>query len=127
MSVLDMLQDVPDHLTGRYDAIHVRHFLLVVRDNAPGPIIRNMLKMLSTQACAAHLLPILLAPDLLTRKEPGGFIQWGEIDFTTIRFLTAAPGVSADAIKSIYNFVGQVGKTTTGCIRERYIEHSAEI
>lgn len=57
MSVLDIFQDVPDHLTGRYDAIHVKHFLLVVRGNDPRPVIRNMLKMLSTPPCTDILTP----------------------------------------------------------------------
>lgn len=31
----------------RYDIIHVRHLLLVIKENDPAPVLRNLLHMLS--------------------------------------------------------------------------------
>lgn len=56
---LDIFDDVPDDLLGKYDVIHLRLLLMVVENSDPRPIIRNLVKML----------------------KPGGYIQWDELNF----------------------------------------------
>ena len=38
----------PNDLVEKYDIIHVRHLIPVIKDNDPTEVIRNLLKMLST-------------------------------------------------------------------------------
>ena len=47
MRYLNALGDIPAHLVGNYDIVHLRLFQVVVKNNDPGPLLRNMLKMLS--------------------------------------------------------------------------------
>ena len=44
---LDVFAEVPKEIISEYDIIHLRLFLLVVRDNDPSPLLKNVLKMLS--------------------------------------------------------------------------------
>lgn len=47
MRHLDALGEIPEHLAGKYDIVQLRLFQVVVKDNDPGPLLRNMVKMLS--------------------------------------------------------------------------------
>ena len=47
MRHLDALGEIPEYLIGVYDIVHLRLFQVVVKDNDPGPLLRNVLKMLS--------------------------------------------------------------------------------
>ena len=46
LSTLDALAEVPAPLVGRYDVIHIGLLVLVLGDD-PGPLLRNILRMLS--------------------------------------------------------------------------------
>lgn len=56
MRQLDALGEIPEHLVDVYDIVHLRLFQVVVKDNNPGPLLRNMLRMLST--CSGFLIHI---------------------------------------------------------------------
>ena len=47
MQQFDALSEIPEHLVGMYDIVQLRLFQVVVRDNDPGPLLRNVLRMLS--------------------------------------------------------------------------------
>ena len=47
LDVLDALGEVPEHLVGRYDIVHLRAFVVVVRNNNPARLLSNLIKMLS--------------------------------------------------------------------------------
>ena len=47
LDLFDVFEGIPEHLVGRYDVVHIRTFAVIVRDNDPGPLLRNLLKMLS--------------------------------------------------------------------------------
>lgn len=47
LDLFDAFRDVPEHLIGRYDIVHIRTFAVIVRNNDPGPLLRNLIKMLS--------------------------------------------------------------------------------
>ena len=55
LRTLDVLSPVPEELVGRYDVVHVRLFLCVVRDNDPSVIISNLARLLS-QYFFCHIL-----------------------------------------------------------------------
>ncbi|KAK0726265.1 hypothetical protein B0T21DRAFT_350420 [Apiosordaria backusii] len=55
----NVFDPVPDDLVGKYDYVHTRLLVLVVGESKdPGPIIRNLFKLL----------------------KPGGWLQWDELD-----------------------------------------------
>lgn len=47
LTVFDVHGDVPVALQGKYDLVHVRLFLTVVKDNDPRPILNKMYRLLS--------------------------------------------------------------------------------
>ncbi|KAL3488134.1 S-adenosyl-L-methionine-dependent methyltransferase [Aspergillus germanicus] len=61
----DIFTDLPEYLIGRYDIIHVRLLIFVVKGDPTG-ILRNLVRML----------------------KPGGWLQWSEPDVRTMRILT---------------------------------------
>lgn len=71
MQQLDALSEIPEHLVGMYDIVQLRLFQVVVRDNDPGPLLRNVLRMLSecpTLLMHTYTLPLIHVPSIsLTR------------------------------------------------------------
>ena len=47
MSVLDAYGEISKDLEAKYDLIQLRLFQVVVKNNDPGPLLRNVMKMLS--------------------------------------------------------------------------------
>lgn len=47
LDLFDILGNVPEHLVGRYDIVHLRTFAVVVRNNDPTGLLQNLIKMLS--------------------------------------------------------------------------------
>ena len=47
MRHLDALGEIPEELIGVYDVVQLRLFQVVVKDNDPGPLLRNVVSMLS--------------------------------------------------------------------------------
>jgi len=45
--VVDAFAAVPEHLVGKYDVVHIRAFVVIVRDNDPMRLLSNLIKMLS--------------------------------------------------------------------------------
>jgi SAM-dependent methyltransferase len=61
-------EDLPAEHVGAYDVVHIRAFASVVKNDDPGPLLRNAYKML----------------------KPGGFLQWDDMDGSTLK--AVAPG-----------------------------------
>jgi hypothetical protein len=62
------VENLPAEHVGQYDVVHVRAFSSVVKEDNPGPIIKNAYKML----------------------KPGGYLQWDDLDGDS--FKAVAPG-----------------------------------
>lgn len=45
---LDLYQPLPEDLHEVYDIVHLRLFLVVIRDDDPVPVLSNLIKMLSS-------------------------------------------------------------------------------
>ncbi len=44
---LNVFRPIPETLLGRYDIVHVRFFILVIENNDPGPVLENLMRLLS--------------------------------------------------------------------------------
>ncbi|KAL2815034.1 S-adenosyl-L-methionine-dependent methyltransferase [Aspergillus cavernicola] len=58
LRILDILKRVPEELKGQYDVVCIRYFGVLIRNNDPEFVLRNLVDML----------------------KPGGYIQWVESD-----------------------------------------------
>ena len=110
LTTLDVHEPIPEALHGKYDVVHVRLFLTVVRNDDPRPILANMLRMLS-QSCfdfsRSHCLPSMLAnPRLL--PEPGGYLQWSEHNLATASVERVRPGIKTDDLQSLIDHARRV-------------------
>jgi len=77
LGTLDSFIDtIPEAMIGKFDIVHVRAFAAVVKNDNPGPLITNALKML----------------------KPGGYFQWDEIDSDSLR--AVPPNLSISAIST---------------------------
>jgi len=47
LDVVDAFAAVPEHLVGKYDVVHIRAFVVIVRNNNPMRLLSNLIKMLS--------------------------------------------------------------------------------
>ncbi|KAG6993905.1 hypothetical protein G7Y79_00049g084650 [Physcia stellaris] len=79
-------------LKEKYDIIHVRHLLLVVKQNDPSPVLDNVLKML----------------------KPGGYLQWGEYDLASRTPVVANPGCSTAELERFSKQVSALFPSPTG-------------
>lgn len=50
LGILDAFGDLPEELNAKFDIVHIRAFGLVVKGGDPGPLLKNLLKMLSRVA-----------------------------------------------------------------------------
>ena len=56
---LDICEGIPEELLGKYDVVHVRHFLLVVKDD-PLILLKNLVALLSMLYSFASIFLISL-------------------------------------------------------------------
>ena len=101
LTTLDIHKEVPEELKGKYDIVHVRLFLTVVKKNDPLPILKNLMDMLSgypficTESVAYHHADFSLS----SRIEPGGYLQWSEHNLATITVESIKPGMKTSSIQ----------------------------
>ncbi|KAK4651758.1 hypothetical protein QC762_0095990 [Podospora pseudocomata] len=87
---LDCLAPLPDRLVGRYDIVHIQLFHLAVHSNDPAPIIKNLVKLL----------------------KPGGWISWGEIDYSRWKIVRTKEGKNiTDNLTPLLEMIGTLGGT----------------
>ena len=86
LDVLDAFADeLPEHLIGVFDVVHVRMFFAVVKNNDPGPLIRNAVRML----------------------KPGGYLQWDDMDGGSKKAIPPNPSVVATATADLIDAIIQ--------------------
>ena len=54
LETLDIHKEIPEELKGKYDIVHVRLFLTVVKNDDPLPILKNLMDMLSAYSLFIH-------------------------------------------------------------------------
>ncbi|KAI1475583.1 S-adenosyl-L-methionine-dependent methyltransferase [Daldinia eschscholtzii] len=87
---VDCLSPLPEHLLEQYDIVHIQLFHLAVHNNDPAPIIRNLLGLL----------------------KPGGWISWGEMDYSTFKIIRTEEGKDVeDSLTPLLEMIGTIGGT----------------
>ena len=63
LNVLNMLDPVPEELVGKYDVVHVGLIVVVVRNENPGPVLSNLMTLLSMREtfCISKILSSCLS------------------------------------------------------------------
>lgn len=79
LKLADVFRPPPEDLIGKYDIIHIRHFVCVVKNNDPTPLLQNLLRML----------------------KPGGWIQWDEWDVLNRHFTKTRPDAPQECIDKL--------------------------
>ncbi|CAF9936828.1 hypothetical protein IMSHALPRED_010916 [Imshaugia aleurites] len=88
-SVHNCLTPFPHELTGTYDVVHIRLFILFVQENDPGPLLRNFLRLL----------------------KPGGYISWSEYEYKSLEVISTSIPEVEDSITPLLHFIGSIGET----------------
>ena len=57
LQALDVCEVIPEELLGKYDVVHVRHFLLVVTDD-PTSLLKNLVALLSMLLSFAFIFTV---------------------------------------------------------------------
>ena len=84
----NIFEDVPSDLVGKYDFIHVRLLILVIKNSDPRSVIRNLLKLL----------------------KPRGYIQWDELDCVNMCVRKDDVTVNAPALDELRKLCHSNGK-----------------
>ncbi|GAB1194919.1 hypothetical protein APSETT444_004171 [Aspergillus pseudonomiae] len=80
----DVKTDVSEHLMGAYDVVHLRFFAFVIQEHELDAILERLLKLLTW-----------------------GYIQWTDIDISSLRLEKIRPDIQADAqVKLMNQFKG---------------------
>jgi hypothetical protein len=88
----DIKAEVPEHLVGVYDVVHVRHFAFVLQEHDLNGVLDNLLTLLSS---STSFYILYTANSWFT--EPGGYLQWTDIDVSSLRVEKISPDVKVDA------------------------------
>ncbi|KAI1386117.1 S-adenosyl-L-methionine-dependent methyltransferase [Hypoxylon trugodes] len=87
---VDCLALFPENLLEQYDIVHIQLFHLAVHNNDPVPIIRNLIKLL----------------------KPGGWISWGEMDYSSWKIMRTEDGRDVeDNLTPLLEIIGTLGGT----------------
>ena len=76
----DIFSEVPHAFMEKYDIVHVRLLLFVVKDSDPCPILRNLIKML----------------------KPGGYLQWDDYDSVNACVKTVDESLKVPAFHELF-------------------------
>ncbi|KAF7959350.1 hypothetical protein EAE96_000970 [Botrytis aclada] len=79
LDIMDIFKPVPEGLKGRYDVIHIGLLCVVIPGGDPRYVLDNVLTLL----------------------KPGGYIQWKEVDFSTMGCTAATPELSTNNLKEL--------------------------
>ncbi|KAH8781023.1 UMTA methyltransferase family protein [Diaporthe sp. PMI_573] len=79
----DVNSDLPQDLVGVFDVVHVRFFAFVLMNDQVQPVVERLFKML----------------------KPGGYLQWGDPDFQSVRFDKTKPEVKAEAMAEMFKLL----------------------
>ncbi|KAF2726639.1 hypothetical protein EJ04DRAFT_571087 [Polyplosphaeria fusca] len=79
---------VPEEYIGRFDVVHVRLMMCVIKNNDPSSVVEKLVKIL----------------------KPGGYLQWGEMDHTTHRMEHALPNMTSESFEQAVNFPSTLGR-----------------
>ncbi|KAI0446175.1 hypothetical protein F4803DRAFT_559569 [Xylaria telfairii] len=75
----DVFTEVPDDLIGQFDLVNLRLFSFVIQDD-PTPVLRNVIKLL----------------------KPGGHLQWGEVDVSSMHIDTVSPDLPTHCLSALW-------------------------
>ncbi|OJJ67431.1 hypothetical protein ASPBRDRAFT_34279 [Aspergillus brasiliensis CBS 101740] len=93
----DIKKEVPEHLVGAYDLVNIRFFAVVLLASEIKHVLNNLSRLLS--ACplfypySANDQSTIVKPSAI---EPGGFLQWTDAEFSSLR--TGRPAYTEQAI-----------------------------
>ena len=88
-SVLDVMTgECPLDLRGSFDVVHIRFFNGIVLNNEVQPLISTITKLL----------------------KPGGWLQWEEMDPSTLGVSTPRPNIDTTYCQKLIGFILSVGK-----------------
>ncbi|KAH8164582.1 hypothetical protein CIB48_g3668 [Xylaria polymorpha] len=79
MHIWNIFEEPPPQFLGYFDIVHVRLLTVVVKNNDPCPILKNLAKLL----------------------KPGGYLQWDEVDTIGCSAETV-PGVTAENLTTLF-------------------------
>ena len=69
---LDIFKTIPETLLGQYDIVHVRLFMLVIQNDDPGPMLENLVRLLSMFLAIGRLHS---TEELLNTAAAGKFVR----------------------------------------------------
>ncbi|OTB02438.1 hypothetical protein M426DRAFT_264618 [Hypoxylon sp. CI-4A] len=72
----DIRQDVPEKLVGQYDIVHIRLFIFVLLEKEIPGVLQKLTMLL----------------------KPGGYLQWDEVDISSLRIAKAHPDNKIEAL-----------------------------
>jgi uncharacterized protein YjiS (DUF1127 family) len=76
---LDIKQPIPENLEGRYDVVHVRMLAAGILPGEWEFVVHNVVKLL----------------------RPGGWLQWGECDFASVKHLRGRCGATVESARKM--------------------------
>jgi hypothetical protein len=101
-------EDLPEELIGHYDIVHIRLFMINIKNNDSSRIIRNLHKMLSQCDFGESVLR------LIRGTEPGGWLQWEEVNNTDNHIVKVSDTLSTPAMDGLLYYIHEGSKKHRG-------------
>jgi len=84
----NIFEDPPEEVVGKYDFVHVRLLVVVIKEATTSLVLKNLLKLL----------------------KPGGYLQWDEMDIANMSVKRADPAISSPALDELREMCWSNGK-----------------
>jgi hypothetical protein len=97
----DVHEDIPRGFVGTFDVVHIRFFSFVVLNEEVPNFVSKLYSLLSKNNAFSE-------NEAVTKgwiKEPGGYVQWDEVDLETIRFDKAKPDSTTDSLVEMFRLL----------------------
>lgn len=104
----DLKGDLTEDLVGAFDIVHLRSLSFVLLNEQVPAAVGRLFKMISWSLSlhqfihAAQVLCATEPPADLLHPEPGGYIQWGEPDFQSVRTDQTGPEARTEALSELH-------------------------
>lgn len=96
-------------MIAKYDVVHIRLVATIIKNNDPTVLVKNLAKLLSMSNIAFSINDVRqMWTNTRPRRrltntciEPGGFLQWDELDTPTAHVTVTAPNLETDALEQL--------------------------
>ena len=107
----DFFSEVPQALLAKYDVVHIRLIAITIKNNDSTNVVRNLARLLSRFDFSTYYESFPTQWAIMRGYcnwfmiEPGGYLQWDELDTPTAHVFSTKSGLETSGLNSLRNLL----------------------